>query len=360
MSIISKEDLSCIAVYNAISYLRSGLFLYLDDELVCSPETASPELINNLSNTYGLPNLVITAERANYLFGENKFVGILEIVKPGIDAMLKLCTLSQTPLTTHNYSIMDATTAACSSVTLAKIAELLPHLLIFKRGSHIIPSIVSISSEEVQQYQENYIHSFTRVLTTKLNLQDAEKSEILTFRSNYGGKEHYAIIIGDVSTESTPTIRLHSSCYTGDLLESLACDCGSQLRNSISYMSKTGGGIVLYITQEGRGIGLANKLRAYNLQRSGLDTAEANEALGFKQDERDFSVAAEMLKQLGISNVNILSNNSAKVRALESCGINIEKVVPHIGHINVHNQKYLETKVNKMGHAINLQQKNPE
>jgi GTP cyclohydrolase II len=146
--------------------------------------------------------------------------------------------------------------------------------------------------------------------------------------------------------------RLHSECFTGDLLGSLRCDCGDQLRGAIAEIARAGSGVLLYLAQEGRGIGLVNKLRAYQLQDAGFDTVDANEQLGFDADERVYLPAAEMLRQLGISRVRLLTNNPEKVAALTRCGIAVVERVPHIFPANDHNERYLRTKASRSGHLL--------
>jgi GTP cyclohydrolase II len=147
---------------------------------------------------------------------------------------------------------------------------------------------------------------------------------------------------------------MHSECFTGDLLGSLRCDCGDQLRGAIRRMAEEGAGVLLYLAQEGRGIGLTNKLRAYALQDGGLDTVDANTHLGFEPDERQFWAAATMLRQLGISRVRLLTNNPAKMRQLASHGIEVAGRVPHVFEPNAHNESYLLTKARRSGHLLEL------
>jgi GTP cyclohydrolase II len=146
--------------------------------------------------------------------------------------------------------------------------------------------------------------------------------------------------------------RLHSECFTGDLLGSLKCDCGDQLRGAVQAIAKAGGGVLLYLAQEGRGIGLMNKLRAYRLQDEGFDTMEANQRLGFAADERLYDIAARMLRLLGYSKVRLLTNNPDKVRALQAAGIEVTERVPHSFPDNAHNRDYLRVKAEKGGHLF--------
>jgi len=191
-----------------------------------------------------------------------------------------------------------------------------------------------------------------RVVATKVPLEDAEASRIVAFRPRDGGQEHLAIVIGDPAADAPVLVRLHSECLTGDLLGSLKCDCGAQLKGAIRTIAKAGSGVLLYLAQEGRGIGLVNKLRAYRLQEQGFDTIEANERLGFKADEREFVVAAEMLKALGFTTIRLLTNNPDKVSALEAAEIRVAERVPHAFPPNNHNEFYLSTKKKRSGHYL--------
>ncbi|AHF81363.1 bifunctional 3,4-dihydroxy-2-butanone-4-phosphate synthase/GTP cyclohydrolase II [Thermococcus paralvinellae] len=172
--------------------------------------------------------------------------------------------------------------------------------------------------------------------------------KIVAFENQLDFKDHIAII---KEPYDVPLVRIHSECLTGDTLASLKCDCGSQLANALKMIAQEGG-ILLYLRQEGRGIGLKNKIKAYELQDKGFDTVEANKILGFNEDERDFSVAYQMLKALGVSKVKLLTNNPRKVRALEEFGIEVVEVIPIFGEVNEVNKPYLEAKMLKLGHNL--------
>jgi GTP cyclohydrolase II len=178
---------------------------------------------------------------------------------------------------------------------------------------------------------------------------------IIAFENNRDGKEHVAIIKGDVIGAQDVPVRLHSECLTGDALGSLRCDCRDQLEASLTMIGQMDRGMVLYLRQEGRGIGLVNKIRAYSLQDQGLDTVEANLALGFRDDERDYAVAAHMLMSLKIESVRLITNNPKKIQQLTEYGIKVTDRVPHIMEPNDHNRFYLETKAAKSGHLIDFQ-----
>ena len=195
--------------------------------------------------------------------------------------------------------------------------------------------------------------ALTRISEASVPLAEAENSRFVLFREADGISEHVAIVIGTRAdwAHDVP-VRLHSSCLTGDLFGSLRCDCGEQLRRGIAAITAKGGGILLYLSQEGRGIGLANKLRAYDLQDEGLDTIDADQTIGFSKDERDFRVASEMLKQLGVSRILLLTNNPSKVEALQRAGINVTAREAIYGEVTRQNQRYLTTKANRHGHFL--------
>lgn len=180
------------------------------------------------------------------------------------------------------------------------------------------------------------------------------KFQIVAFYNNKDDKEHVAIIHGDVSGAEDVPVRIHSECLTGDALGSLRCDCRDQLENSLRMIGQMERGIVLYMRQEGRGIGLINKIRAYGLQEQGYDTVEANIALGFRDDERDYSVAAHMLESLHVKSIRLITNNPKKINDLTKNGIQVNGRIPHVMPANEYNRFYLETKALKSGHLIDL------
>jgi GTP cyclohydrolase II len=240
--------------------------------------------------------------------------------------------------------------AFAASVKLAKLSGLLP-ATIAASVSEAPPDVLAISTEEVREYEKQSVDTLALVTRARVPLEGAENTELIAFRARDGGPEHYAIVIDAPPPHAPVLTRLHSECFTGDLLGSLKCDCGPQLRGAIEIIAKAGGGLVLYLAQEGRGIGLINKLRAYRLQDQGFDTLQANERLGFEADERLYEVAAKMLSLLGYSSVRLLTNNPAKVNAMEDAGIEVVERVPHRFTTTWHNQAYLATKA-KAGHLL--------
>lgn len=190
------------------------------------------------------------------------------------------------------------------------------------------------------------------VAAARLPMDAAEAGRLHIFRPDDGAEEHYAVEIGRPDRSKPVLARLHSACFTGDVLGSLKCDCGPQLRGALTQMGEAGAGVLLYLNQEGRGIGLANKMRAYSLQDQGFDTVEANHRLGFEDDERDFRLGAAILQRLGFSQVRLLTNNPNKIAMMEKTGVHVaERVALKVGE-NAHNQHYLATKASKSGHML--------
>ena len=195
-----------------------------------------------------------------------------------------------------------------------------------------------------------------RARPTRLPVSAAEAAEIIAFRSRDDLREHVALVIGTQNGDRPPLVRLHSECLTGDILGSLKCDCGPQLDAALARMAQEAGqggwGVLLYLRQEGRGIGLINKLRAYQLQDQGFDTVDANERLGLPSEARDFPVAGRMLDLLGVGAIRLMTNNPGKVAALEAVGVTVVERVPHQLPDNPHNARYLATKRDRTGHLL--------
>jgi GTP cyclohydrolase II len=246
---------------------------------------------------------------------------------------------------------------AHAAVALAKLAALLPAALVVRLGTAEAAlftrrrDLAAIDAKTVFGRNASAA-GLERVAEARVPLTEAENARLIAFRPRDGGAEHLAILIGSPNPAAPVLVRLHSQCFTGDLLASLRCDCGDQLRGAIAAIARAGDGVLLYLPQEGRGIGLVNKLRAYQLQDAGFDTLDANEQLGFDADERVYLPAAEMLRQLGFGTVRLLTNNPDKVAALERYGIRVAERVSHIFPSNGHNERYLRTKATRSGHFL--------
>ena len=231
--------------------------------------------------------------------------------------------------------------AAQAALRLARLAGLLPALWLIEADA--LPA-AEVSVDDVSTPAVAEISARAR-----LPVEGVGEAQIVAFREPTTGAEHVALLIGAPGGEP-PLVRLHSECLTGDVFGSLKCDCGPQLKEALRLIAQSGGGILLYLRQEGRGIGLANKIRAYALQDRGLDTVDANRRLGFADDERDYATAAAMLRALGTEAVRLLTNNPAKVAGLEAEGIAVVERVAHHLPVNPHNADYIATKRRRSGH----------
>lgn len=362
------------SVDRAISDVRRGLPVVVtgagaEFAVAFAAEQATGEALAWLANLgAGRPTLAITAERAAVLrippTGAN--VTILKIGDDPDPAIIR--NLSDPTADLANplrgpFPAADAppTASVAASVELCKLAKLLPAAVTtsFTDGGRsraeafsAANDLLMVAAEGIAGFHESAAETLVRVTSARVPLPGSEIVEVVAFRPGDGGVEHLAIVVGEPSRGSAVPTRLHSECFTGDLLESLRCDCGTQLRAAVDALMKEGGGVLLYLAQEGRGIGLINKLRAYRLQDQGFDTYDANARLGFAFDERFFESAARMLELLGISRVRLLTNNPGKVEGLRHCGIDVVARVPHAFPATAHNAHYLDAKARRAGHVL--------
>ncbi|WP_410217688.1 GTP cyclohydrolase II [Paracoccus sp. (in: a-proteobacteria)] len=335
--------------------LRMGLPVAVGDHLVAAVETLSPARLADLQ-ALGRPVLALTGRRAETLKAR-AYDGELARVVLSADADLAwlraladpsgdLMTPMKGPLMTEREG--DARDHRVA-LALAKSAQLLPAMLLVRAEAPVgltrlqtAPALVQLAAEA----------AMAPVAAARLPLLAAERSRLHIFRPDNGAEEHCAVEIGDPPRDAPVLARLHSACFTGDVLGSLKCDCGPQLNAALAAMGQAGAGVLLYLNQEGRGIGLANKMRAYDLQNQGFDTVEANHRLGFEDDERDFRIGAALLRRLGFAGVRLMTNNPRKVAMMEGQGIAVAERVPLIVPRNRHNTGYLDTKAAKSGHLL--------
>jgi GTP cyclohydrolase II len=380
----SRTATALAAVERALAELRRGGIVVLRDDdggcgLVIAAEACGPRALQRLQGlAQQAPVLVTTRRRAEAIGMEippHIAGGMGETNKPitldlpeGVpaDVILQpheteeagrhaaLRYLSR-PIASHAPLIAE------TAIELAKLARLLPAVVLGpltgdpknkRRDWARDQDLIYVDTADVLAYEEISARNLQQVAQAHVPLEGAENARILAWRPSDGGKEHLAIVVGEIDPTEPVLIRLHSECFTGDLLGSLRCDCGVQLRGAIAEIAKRGSGVLLYLAQEGRGIGLVNKLRAYELQDEGFDTIDANEQLGFDADERIYAPAATMLARMGIKRVRLLTNNPQKISQLERYGIEVAERVAHSFPANGHNENYLRTKAERAGHLL--------
>ncbi|KAA9013759.1 GTP cyclohydrolase II [Sphingobium limneticum] len=307
---------------------------------------------------HGRADILISAARAetlklgNQLAAADPDMPVLVERAPWIDAdvataisdpVLDLASPLKGPFRART---LPAPQAAKAALRLARLAGILPAYFLLKGDGSVE---AEVSADAISAYDD--ATNLAIATRARLPVSASESAEIIAFRSPDEPREHVALIVGK-RDGSPPVIRLHSECLTGDVLGSLKCDCGPQLHEALHRIADAPWGILLYLRQEGRGIGLVNKLRAYAMQDQGFDTVDANVRLGFAIDARDFSVAARMLDLLAVDQVRLLTNNPNKVTGLEAAGIKVTERLPIILAANPHNERYLATKRDRTGHQL--------
>lgn len=359
-------------VNRAVADLRRGDIVLLSDgtdaALIQAAEAIDDEgLARAHAFTRARPVLATTLRRAIALelAPEEDAVGVAVELLPPADASAAFLRELADPTVVREVSAapigisrVGSKSLANAAIELAKLARLLPAIACFpigpREGALIArrEGIIEVGLDQVFAHRTVLARTLRQVAEANVPLVDAEHTRIIAFRPDDGGTDHLAILIGEPKGPAPVLARIHSECFTGDLLGSLRCDCGDQLRGAIKAISEAGSGIVIYLAQEGRGIGLVNKLRAYTLQDAGFDTVDANLQLGFDADERVYQPAAEILRQLGFDKVRLMTNNPEKVAALAQHDIEIVERVPSVFASNDHNRNYLATKAKRSGHLF--------
>ena len=342
--------------------LRMGVPIVVCDAnaagLVCAAEVLSAE---RLASLVGMnPVLAITNHRAATLKVAAYDGDLARVILPKdagiawVKAMADPADDLRSPMKGPFRTARDGSaTVHRAGIALTKASRLLPACIVVAlKDGPAFAAQHDLTRVDAQTALTTALSPLDPVISAKLPLDVSEAGRLHIFRPEDGGEEHYAVEIGTPDRAASVLTRLHSACFTGDLLGSLKCDCGPQLRGAMAQMGAEGAGVLLYLNQEGRGIGLANKMRAYSLQDQGFDTVEANHRLGFADDERDFRIGAEILRKLGFSQVRLLTNNPAKVAKLESSGLTVTERVPLKVGENHHNAAYLATKAAKSGHLL--------
>ncbi|MBA3908552.1 MAG: GTP cyclohydrolase II [Rhodobacter sp.] len=329
--------------------------------LIVAIEALDPVRLQDL-RSLGTPVLAITARRAETLKARAYDGDLARIALPsdaGIDwlrAVADPVDDLRMPMKGPLQSLRDGPADLHrAALSLAKSAHLLPAALVVPMANALQVASESgltlLSLDEIAPVL-SALSPLAEVVSARVPLVASEAGRVHIFRPDDGGDEHYAIEIGRPDRAKPVLARVHSACFTGDVLGSLKCDCGPQLRTALVQMGAEGAGVLLYLNQEGRGIGLANKMRAYSLQDQGFDTVEANHRLGFEDDERDFRIGAEILRKMGFSAVRLMTNNPKKLAMMESCGLHVTERVPLKVGGTLQNKAYLATKAAKSGHLL--------
>jgi GTP cyclohydrolase II len=300
------------------------------------------------------PRLVLTRLRAHSLGLDTKEPVALELM-PEVDARTILALVADATPSDREFVPEPAGAAATAAIDLVKLGQALPAVLVAETEAAIVndmsPLIIRVEADAVARFREQATRSLSIAGEAHVPLSSGVRTRFVVFRDGIGD-EPVAVIVGTPDMSKPVPVRIHSACLTGDVFGSRRCDCGDQLKLALSRLQEAGGGIILYLDQEGRGLGLANKMRTYQLQDAGLDTVDANTTLGFDDDERDYGVAVRMLQMLGCTRVVLLTNNPAKLDGLSKAGIEITGRMPIETPIHSDNRRYLAAKAARAGHQL--------
>jgi GTP cyclohydrolase II len=298
-----------------------------------------------------LPSLVISARRARALGLDGSEP--VAIPLSGGEDIATIQSLVADVEALRPRTVEPAGAPAKAAIALAKLAQRLPALLVAEaEGSALAdPPLVMVEGEAIARFRRSVLQSLIVASEAQVPLHGGHSTRFVVFRDAIGGSS-VAVVVGKPDFSKPVTVRLHSACLTGDVFGSRRCDCGDQLKLALARLDEAGGGVILYLEQEGRGVGLVNKMRAYQLQDEGLDTVDANTTLGFDDDERDYGVAARMLEMLGCTRVRLLTNNPAKLDSLSTAGIEVTGRLPLYTPINADNRRYLTAKLKRAGHRL--------
>ncbi len=408
MSATTRDDVKFATIEEALEDIAAGkMIVVVDDEdrenegdLVMAAEHVTPEAINFMTRQAGgWICLALTPERCDELGlelmaakNESQYetpftvtIEAAEGVTTGISAQDQATTISVAadpekgkrdivvpghvhPLKAKEGGVLERTGHTEASVDMARLAGCVPAGLICEiqneDGSMArVPDLAAycakhglklVTIADLIAYRRRHDKLVERVVATTLPTSFGDFT-VVGYRSLVDDKHHIAMVKGDVDGKDDVLVRVHSECLTGDVFHSLRCDCGEQLESALAMIEREGSGVLLYLAQEGRGIGLLNKLKAYKLQEEGMDTVEANVALGLPADLRDYGIGAQILVDLGLSSIRILTNNPKKIRGLEGYGLSVSAQIPIEHTPNPHNEAYLRAKAEKMGHTLHHQ-----
>jgi len=350
-----------MSVERAIAEMRSGRpVIVIDGDragLVIGADALGREMAARIGAiSAGLARIVLPSTRLRRLGVERDTAGSLALPVIDLDRIenLALKVTARADGTVSATSVLDR-----AGLELASLSAILPAVIVVPLAEKSIAgeAVLSVRAEAIEQYRRRAVNRMAMISRAPVPLEGAKDAEFVVFRGGEGLRDHVAILIGHPDVSKPVSVRLHSACLTGDLFGSLKCDCGDQLRQTVHFMAEHGGGIVLYLDQEGRGNGLSNKILAYRLQSQGHDTYDSDEILGFEKDQRHFDFAAEMLKQLGVTQVTLFTNNPDKVDAIRRAGIEVVGQHRVIGRRTSENAQYLDTKRDRAGHDFDHEDK---
>jgi GTP cyclohydrolase II len=350
-----------LRVERALAEVRAGRPVILvagaETALVAPAESFEPRLAADMAAlSDGAARLVLPAARLRRL-------GLVDRAEPGALALPALDPVRVTTLALALDARVDCPVAPAraldtAALELSALALLLPPMVVAPLRAGQRPAFIAeTSADELAAFRRARIHEVRLISRAAVPLEGedgAVATEFVVFRGGEGMRDQVAILVANPDLTKPVAVRLHSACLTGDLFGSLKCDCGDQLRSTVRWMAKNGGGVLLYLDQEGRGNGIANKMRAYRLQAQGFDTYDADEMLGFEKDQRHFDFAADMLKQLGVARVRIMTNNPIKIDAMRKAGLDVVEEKRVIGRPSSYNVPYLESKRDNAGHLIDM------
>ena len=353
-----SDDTVLMNVERAIAEFRHARPVIIENDdmraLVLGVEDLDDALCRRIDAVAGgRARLILTGPRLRRIGLEREDAGA--VAMPVVDAE-RIALLARRVEARVDAPVRAATQVDLDALELAALSFVTPAVLVIPlpEGMEHEASILSVTGEAIRAFRKQQAKLLRIASRAPVPLEGAHETEFVVFRGGEGMRDQVAIIVGKPDFDKPVFVRLHSACLTGDLFGSLKCDCGDQLRGAVQAMAEGDGGILLYLDQEGRGNGIANKIRAYKLQSEGFDTYDADAALGFGLDQRRFDFAAQMLTELDVKRVRVLTNNPVKIRALEEAGLDVVADERSIGRTNPENVRYLASKRDRAGHMIDL------
>lgn len=346
-------DLSRLSVERCIAELRAARPVLMHDAgdiwLLASAENADAQLVTYFRHLSGAA-LVLSAPRLRHLGLKTDQPQGFDLTGMDDRRIQAYCQSVTTDLPTNP---VDTQSAAGPAIDLMKRAQLMPAALLARIDKTSgLAGLMSVDVRDISGYHDRIVQTLAIASRARVPLIDSTVTDFVVFHGGDGLKDQVAIVIGDPDPSRPTPVRLHSACLTGDLFGSLKCDCGEQLRLAIQRIAELGGGVLLYLDQEGRGIGLRSKIRTYRLQEDDHDTVDSDAILGYGPDERKYGIAGRMLELLGFSQIVMLTNNPDKIGAMQSAGLQIVGTECLLGTVNRHNRKYLATKAARAGHRL--------